>query len=378
MRGADLTPTCLVNLAQRKGVQISCVLCTSREQERAVYEQVLDKTRKFMNSLATGTGGLMLDLSYPDIRSALVEAAKKGRVERQRIGPITRGEVEAVRQAAAAAKLPVADGQRLRVAVLPHLPLDQMSFDPTQDAVQIATELRQKFKAIPRAEVASPVDVERALRRVKSANVAPDQQLQAIAVQLRVDYLVWGSFRKAQGVVQVRSAIYRKTDGQKVTESQALTSAMLPENQLAGDLVSKWTLAALDPKSAPVLYAAFAGLRDNNTLKAQVLTPVANTVETRTDLLTGFEALEQALAYPIGRCCGHDPSATGRAGAVDKPPARTCGIRLFRCCWRVATSISRKRRRKREIPTRRKRSRNSSRRHSNALIANENRLKSSW
>ncbi len=294
----------LVNLAQRKGVQISCVLCTSREQERSVYEQVLDKTRKFMNALATGTGGLMLDLSYPDIRSALIEAAKKGRVDRQRIGTITRAEVETARQAAATAKLPVSDGQRLRLAVLPHLPLDQMTFDPAQEAVQIATELRQKFRTIPSTEVASPVDVERALRRIKAANVAPAQQLQAVAMQLRVDYLVWGTYRRAQGVVQVRSAIYRKTDGQKVTESQAFTSAALPENELAGNLVSKWTLATLDPKSAPTLYAAFVGLRDNTTLKSQVLTPVANNVESRTDLLGGFEALEQALAYPVGDATG--------------------------------------------------------------------------
>jgi hypothetical protein len=294
----------LVNLAKRKGVQISCVLCTSRDEEKSVYEQVLDKTRKFMNSLATGSGGLMLDLSYPDIRSALVEAARKERVERQRIGTITRDEVDAIRQAAAAAKLPVADGQRLRVAVLPHLPLDQITFDPTHEAVQIAAELRQKFKAIPRAEVASPVDLDRALRRVKSSGVAPEQQLQALAAQLRVDYLVWGSYRKTQGIVSVRSAIYRKTDGQKVTESQALTSTNLPETELASNLVSKWTLTTLDPKSAPTLYAAFAGLRDNATLKAQVLTPVSNSVESRSDLLAGFEALEQGLAYPIGDAAG--------------------------------------------------------------------------
>lgn len=294
----------LVNLAQRKGVQISCVLCTSRDEERTVYEQVLDKTRKFMSTLSTGTGGLMLDLSYPDIRTALVEAAKKQRVKRQRIGTITRAEVDAVRQAATAAKSPVAEGQRLRVAVLPHLAFDQMTFDPSHEAVQIATELRQKFKAIPRAEVASPVDVERAIRRVKSANVPPQQQFQALGAQLRVDYLVWGSYRRAQGVVQVRSAIYSKIDGQKVTESSLLTSPSMPETELAGNLVSKWTLATLNPKAAPTLYAAFVGLRDDANLKKQLFRPVATTVEVRTDLLTGFEALEQALAYPVGDPAG--------------------------------------------------------------------------
>ena len=67
----------------------------------------------------TNTNGLMLDLSYPDIRSALVASAKKQRVERQRIGTITREDIDAARQAAMTAKSPVAENQRLRVAVLP-------------------------------------------------------------------------------------------------------------------------------------------------------------------------------------------------------------------------------------------------------------------
>lgn len=290
----------LVELARRKGVQISCVLCNSRTEEQEVYQQVVDKTRKFMNTLATGSGGLMLDLSYEDIRKSLVETAKQERVERQRIGVITRAEVDAARQAAAMAKLPVAEGQRLKIAVLPHLPWEQITFAPEHEAVQIATELRQKLKAIPRAEVTSPVDVERAMRRVRATNVAPDQQLTALATQLRVDYVVWGSYRKSQGVVQVRSAIYRKSDGQKVTESSLLSSAALPETELAGNLVAKWTLAALDPKTAPTLSLALATLRDDQSVRKQILTPVANSTEVRSDLMIGFEALEQALGYTRG------------------------------------------------------------------------------
>jgi TolB-like protein len=294
----------LVNLAARKAVQISCVLCTSRDEERKVYEQVLDRTRQFMNTLSTNSNGLMLDLSYPDIRSALTAAAKKTRVERQRIGLITREEVEAAVQAAVATPRPVAAGQRLRVAVLPHMPLNQMTFDPTHESVQIAAELRQKFKALSSTEVRSTVDVDRALRRVIAANVPPAQMLQALAVQLRVDYVVWGTMQRNTGGLQVRSAIYSKTDGQKVVETSLATNDKLPETQLVGDLVNKMTLTEFKGNQDPVLQNAFAALRSDSKLKAQILTPVSNNVTSRSDLLIGFDALEQALAYPLGDASG--------------------------------------------------------------------------
>jgi tetratricopeptide (TPR) repeat protein len=191
------------------------------------------------------------------------------------------------------------------VAVLPHMPLEQITFDPTHEAVQIATELRQKFKSMARTEVRSPVDVDRALRRVKAANVAPENLLQALAHQLRADYVVWGSLRRSQGIVQATSAVYSMSDGQKLIETPpVLTSSELPENQLASTLVSRLSLTRLDQKRAPDLFAVFAQLRNNPTLNAQLITPVANTVESRSDLLTGFESLEQALAYPTGDPAG--------------------------------------------------------------------------
>jgi hypothetical protein len=289
----------LVELAERKGVQINCVLCTSRQEEQEAYQQVLDKTRQFMNRLATESGGLMLDLSYPDIRQALVEAARTERVEHQRIGVITREEIEAARDQAVAEQLTVAPGKRLRFAVLPHMPLAELSFDPDQEPVQIAAELREKFRMVPEADVKSPVDVERALRRLKSSNVAPDKWLQALALRLRVDYLVWGTYRRDQGLVQVKSAIYGKADGQKVAEAAVLTSATLKETDLAGNVAGRLMLTTFERDAAPDLVAAFAAMRQNANLNQDVLTPVSSTTDGRTVLMAGFEALEQALGYPI-------------------------------------------------------------------------------
>lgn len=294
----------LVDLARRKQVQVSCILCTSREREESAYKQTLDKTRAFMNALASGTDGLMLDLSYPDIQASLVEAAKKPRAEVQRIGQITREDVEAAREAEETAKSKVAVSQRLRLAVLPHVPLQNMTFDPEQPSVQIATELREKFRKIPGADVASPVDVQRSWRRVGTGDLATAARLQALAVRLRVDYVVWGSYREAQGIVQVRSALYDKRSGQKISDASVLTSASLPETQVAGSVVGKLLAAAAAVETAPRLAVAFGDYQQNEGLRRQIITPVSNSVGARTDALAALESLEQALAFETGNAEG--------------------------------------------------------------------------
>lgn len=296
----------LVNLARRKRVQISCVLCTSRREEQAVYEQVLDRTRGFMSSLANGTAGLMLDLSYPDIRAALVDAAKTQRVEHARIGRITREEVEQARQAAEQEKMATAQTGRLRVAILPHLPLAKMSFDPDEAAVQIAAELRQKFKLIPRVEVASPVDIERGLRRLRSANVAEGELLATLAARLRVDYVVWGSYRETLDIVRVQSALYSPSNESPLAQAKTATQASYPETMLAGDVVTQLVRGASAENQAPKLVAAVNMMPGGAASNKQFAVPVSNSVPTRSDLLAGFEALEQALAYPVDSKEGHE------------------------------------------------------------------------
>ena len=83
-----------------------------------------------MSRLTTETGGLMLDLSYQDIREAVEKAAQIERVSYQKIGQITREAIDHERQLAEQQKTLLAEGQRSRIAILPHMPLDKLSFDP--------------------------------------------------------------------------------------------------------------------------------------------------------------------------------------------------------------------------------------------------------
>lgn len=325
----------LVDLARREQVQISCVLCTSRKEEQAVYEQVLDRTRAFMSALATGTDGLMLDLSYPDIRAALVEAAKKQRVEHARIGQITREEVEQARQAAEQDKLVTASTGRLRVAILPHLPLANMSFDPGEGAVQLAAELRQKFQLIPRVEVSSPVDIERALRRLRSANVPEGELLATLAARLRVEYVVWGNYRSALGIVKVQTAIYSPSSESPLVEATSVAQATYPETMLAGDLVTRLVSVASQQKRAVELVAAVNVMPGGVTSNRELIIPVASSVAARSDLLEGFEALEQALAYAIDSDEGGElvnRAATSLAKAAAKDPRNPFAQLLLANC----------------------------------------------
>ena len=67
--------------AQAKNIKINCVLCTSRPQERETFEKVRRKAQRFMERLANETGGMMLDMSYDDIRQSIEAVAKVPRVE---------------------------------------------------------------------------------------------------------------------------------------------------------------------------------------------------------------------------------------------------------------------------------------------------------
>ena len=291
----------LINLAKRKGIQISSVLCTSDGPHRQSYDAVLAKTRGFMNALAGGTRGLMLDLSYPDIRKALVDSAKSTRVEYQRIGKITRTDVEQAREAAKSAQLNVSEDRRVTLAILPHMPIPDMDFDPHRSEVHVATELRQKFKQFPNIDVKNPVDVQRQLRAMRSQNLSQDQMLKALALRLRVDYVVWGSYKSAAGIVAVKSNMYAATTGRALAkQAESITSANVPEVELVSRVVDNLAQNTIEANADPVLTATFVAYRNDQQARGNLLVPVATNSVIRSDLLTGFEALEQALAYPTG------------------------------------------------------------------------------
>ncbi len=292
----------LVSLAARKSIRINCVLCTSDKTVMEPYDKAIDQTRSFMNSLAAGSDGLMLDLSYPDIRTALIDASRRPEPQYVAIDPITRqdlttmsisaqpvvrpGDVPAVAQPAQPA-VP----KDVRIAVLPHLPLEQMSFDPSDPAVQVSTALRHSFNSVPGVHVASPTDIQQQLRRLRADNVSDDQRLRALAARLGVDYVIWGS--REPTVPTVQTAAYRRTDGNRVVQ----VSLSGNDGSLSRVLLSA---ASTSPEEKD---GALGGLmkRIEQSVAAKVLDqPLASTEIARKEILAGMEALEQALGLPAG------------------------------------------------------------------------------
>lgn len=207
----------LVALAARKEVQIHCVLCDTAGELDEVYQEALPETRAFMNALAAGTGGLMLDLSYPDIRKAIVAAGQRPRADYLPIDLISQDDLLRARKVTADSPDeidPTTD--EVRVAVLPHLPFPQMSFDPRDPATQVAAGLRHKLASLPRVRVSSPYDVERQFRRLRAAGLNESQQIRALASQLGVDYVVWGQRDPVAG--SVVSAVYSGSNAEPLVQ----------------------------------------------------------------------------------------------------------------------------------------------------------------
>lgn len=275
----------LVALAARKQIQIHCILCTSSESLQSSYQQAVPETRGFMNALATGTGGLMLDLSYPDIRQAIIAAGSRPRYEYVTIDPITQEDLAAARQAAAngsAEADPVTT--EVRVAVLPHLPIHAMSFDPREPAVQVATCLHHKLENLPRVRVASPYDVERHLRRLRAEGLSETQQLRALAARLGVDYVVWGQLDPAGSPIV--SAVYSGRGGEQVL--QVAHSGEV--TQLASVILNASTADERFGKLRTSQHGMPA-----DAVSQQLQKPLARNASATRELLAALGALQQSL-----------------------------------------------------------------------------------
>lgn len=293
----------LVQLARNKSIQLNCVLCTSRPEEKEAFESVLPATRRFMTQLASDSGGLMLDLSYPDIQKALEQAVAEQVVETSRIGRITREEIEQARAAANRDQTVVATNVRLRLAVLPHLPLNQMTFNPRHAAVQLATGIKKKFEQVPQVDIVSSVDLERRLRSLRRADLDDSQRIQALAGAVNADYLIWGSYDTQGDTVKVRSEIYSRALGAPVAQAEQQVSDKVPEYYLAGYLANEMIENSIQTNSQArrlPLGIQLVAYRNRGGEPGSMIRPVASSVPVHRNIMGGLEALEQALAMESG------------------------------------------------------------------------------
>ncbi|QDT04501.1 hypothetical protein K227x_28930 [Rubripirellula lacrimiformis] len=275
----------LVALAKSKNIRVNCVLCTSNQNVSRSYDTAINQTRTFFGALAQGTDGLMLDMSYPEIRTAMIDAGKQPDVALAAIQPIAAIDLAAVRRDNLAAS-PHSDP--VRIAVLPHLPLNQMTFDASNQAVQVSTALRSQLASVAGVQVASPRDIKSQLRRLRAEGLSDTQAIRGLSSRLGVDYVVWGSLASDQATFQTTT--YHRDNGQHAIPIR------LAKN--GGDVA--YALVKASSAQAPD-DVALAQLVSRMTAQKSALTaPMSKDAATNSHLLRALESLDQALQYESG------------------------------------------------------------------------------
>jgi tetratricopeptide (TPR) repeat protein len=290
----------LVDLANKKNLKIHCLLCSSREIEKMAYEDSLDKTRRFMSRLADGTGGQMLDLSYPFVRDRLVENAAARKAQYSRIGYITQAEIDAIARQHQAVE--TGNQQIIRIAVLPFLPLESMAFLYEKPEVQMATELRQRLQVLPNVRTVSPRQVEEEILRLQREGGPVKDWPQALNIRLRTDYVLHGSMRLAESAF-VETSVFGRDNPEPLI--QLATSGAL--EQQAGALLSNLKQTRQRPEALQPLLQRLETIEESADGTSGSIAMLQNlSSEERSHLLGAFEALEQSLGYALGDELGEE------------------------------------------------------------------------
>jgi hypothetical protein len=282
----------LIDLANQRGIKVFCLLCKSREAERAAYEASLEKTRQFMSQLSTETGGLMLDLSYQQVREELLSRAGRQRASYAKVGYISQRDVEQLRGGEQHDA-----GGRLRIAVLPLLSFPEMTFYFERPEVQIATQLRQLLQDVGNLRIVSPRELEQELLRLKTESIPESQWPQAICLRLRADYLVSGTMR---GNERRQDAVLN-VHGPDSQDPLVTLGVGASREQLSRAIFSQLATAE-NPAAEYLMFqkrvAKYLGDSGLETIGAGMFGELSATGQA--ELFAAIEALEQSLSYPAG------------------------------------------------------------------------------
>lgn len=272
----------LVSLASTRGIQIHCILCKSTEETNEPHLESIGSTRRMMDRLSTETGGMVLDLSYPVIREAFTKKSQPPPTQYTPVQPIKLRDLAADRKSKASSS-------SMMIAVLPHEPVSQISFDPGRPAAQVATALVNKLRQLSGVRIKNPLDVERQLRRMRAEGLDDMEAIRGLAARLRVDYVVWG---RLQDETTMRTVAFRQRDGLPVIQVSHRGSP---------DGLAKVVLqaAARSPDNDPDL-AKFASEVLASSQSSILQTPLAGDASTTTEVLTAIGSLEQSLGESIG------------------------------------------------------------------------------
>jgi len=300
----------LVQLARAKGIQISAVLCSAgfldpEGKEAALqkaWQDSLPQTREFFKTLSDETQGGLIDLSNPLVLQALTERVEASREQRQEVvfRPISLAEISTVQQLASKST----SGPPLRVAVLPHVPWDEVLVGTEAPGGLVATELHDRLAHLPRFQLVNSLELTLALHSVRQAKTSAAQFLPQLAKSLAADYVIWGEVTPGPNP-EIRSAIYRGAEAHKLVEIRQAAPPGTDDPLLAASsgLASKLVAAVLEPGTGAAadtnLVAALETVREEQWVARGLETPLARDVRARRSLLTGMNILQEALQVAV-------------------------------------------------------------------------------
>lgn len=295
----------LVSEAVARKIQVYTILCRSGFTNNTKENAALFETAKrehpaflaFANQLATATGGGVLDLWNQQLVAELTAAAKGATQTYQQLKPIGPDDV-------AQAKHQTTVGAPVRVAVLPHMKLDELNADPDRAEVQLAAELRLLLNKAPQMQVRDAAAVADAIRSTQRAGVADERILAELAGKLRVDFLLWGSYEaSAERGERIDTRLYRVKGDAVSVVAQADGSADMPDDRRPTAL-TVLTLGTLLDRTAGALeqaggadrawqttFAAYSGRQ----APAETGDGLSNDSRAKRQILAGLERLEQSL-----------------------------------------------------------------------------------
>jgi hypothetical protein len=241
----------LILLAKDKGITIHTLICPTRSEDQAIYEEVLEKTKDFFGKLAENTGGTCFDLSDKKFQSEIQSAAKRASVEYVPIAPISLDDIE--KMAGTVPKLSEAKTNRpLRIAVLPFMPKQAESLEKglpllnpaKNETVLLARQISDQLDQIGAQAIATS----RISKEVGSAlhrDLRRELLAKSVGNKLGADYVlcVYKS-AAANSKFQYDYALLETVGGSYVVNPVAVDSMVRKDSEVSDALLKKIALSA--------------------------------------------------------------------------------------------------------------------------------------
>lgn len=299
----------IVNLAVAKKVRIHCVQASSgflgpggpgRPELVALEPKLVATaaaaqpfTAKFMRAVAEQSGGNYVNMWNPATIRAAMDPDETLKVDMK---PIVKRDIDDRTVSPKFGQLPV---DAVTVAVLPHAPLPTWK-DPPSDKqsvpnlpVAVTSEIQRVLGTVGNGGL-SIVSQDKVLPAIATATKSHEtiqDQLAAVALDLKADYVIWGTVNETPAQLEFSSGIYQFGSLIEKQTMAAEATAQIGQLNIVEQVIRRLCQNASGKLPNARDKAAFA---DSDP---RAVTPIARDLQAQRALLSGLAWQERALAY---------------------------------------------------------------------------------